>query len=222
MLAPRTRFILTNSSAPQDLLCADALDDGSPFNQVLYREPLWQSVSHKHRQLAHSLKQWLLDPSSLTKKLINYSSGQLRVEVIDQRIKRARFSEYNALKIKHHHHVVVREVILYNRHTALVYARTIMPLSTLKGSLRKLYYLGNRPLGGALFADPSMRRGQLEIALIEQNYLPKKIARTLSTSSSGPNQKKLNDDCWGRRSLFFLKHKPLLVCEIFLPVLIDQ
>jgi chorismate--pyruvate lyase len=213
---------LTNSSTPQDLSCTNALDDGSPFKQVLYREPLWQSVSHRHRHLDDSLKQWLLDPSSLTKKLITYSSGQLRVEVIDQRIKRARFSEYNALKIKHHHHVVVREVILYSRQTALVYARTIMPLSTLKGSLRKLYYLGNRPLGGALFADPSMRRGHLEIAPIGQNYLPEKIARTLSTPSTDPDQKKLNRDCWGRRSLFFLRHKPLLVCEIFLPVLIDR
>ncbi len=211
---------MTNRSTQQDALFADTLEKTASSKYVLHREPLWQTVSHKHQHLSSTLKQWLFDPSSLTKKLIDYSAGQLRVEVIDQRIKRARFSEYNALKLKHHQYVVVREVILYGQETALVYARTIMPLSTLKGSLRKLYYLGNRPLGGALFADPSMRRGHLEIAPIGQNYLPEKIARTLSTPTTDPDQRYLNRDGWGRRSLFFLRHKRLLVCEIFLPGLI--
>jgi chorismate--pyruvate lyase len=213
---------LTNRSTQQDVLFADTLEKTASSKYVLHREPLWQTVSHKHQHLSSTLKQWLFDPSSLTKKLIAYSAGQLRVEVIDQRIRRARFSEYNALKLKHHQYVVVREVILYGQETALVYARTIMPLSTLKGSLRRLHYLGERPLGSALFADPSMRRGELEVAPIGQNYLPKRILKALSKSPKSLFQKNVNYCCWGRRSIFFLKNKPLLVCEIFLPALIDK
>ncbi len=177
------------------------------------RGPKWQQASFRHQHLPKQLKQWLFDPDSLTKKLIDYSNNRLRVEVIDQRIKRARFSEYKALGLNHHRRAVVREVILYGADTPLVYARTIMPLSTLKGPLRRLYYLGNRPLGGALFADPTMRRGKLEVAVIGSNALPPK-ALSSCTNNKGPFQQ-----CWGRRSLFFLKNKPLLVCEIFLPTL---
>jgi chorismate--pyruvate lyase len=213
---------LTNRSTQQDTLSADALEKTASCKYFLLREPLWQRVSHKHQHLSSTLKQWLFDPSSLTKKLINYSAGQLRVEVIDQHIRRARFSEYSALKLKHHQYVVVREVILYGQETALVYARTIMPLSTLKGSLRRLYYLGNRPLGNALFADPSMRRGELEVAPIERHYLPQRILIAQSQKLESAHQNNARDYCWGRRSIFFLKNKPLLVCEIFLPALINK
>jgi chorismate--pyruvate lyase len=210
------------SCAPKDAASKATLAKISTSENFLNREPVWQRVSHKHRDLPHSLKQWLLDPSSLTKKLINYSAGQLRVEVIDQRIKRARFSEYKALNLAHHQYVMVREVILYGQEIALVYARTIMPLATLKGPLRRLYYLGNRPLGGALFADPSMRRGELEVASIEQNYLPEKIVTSLSKSLDKNYARGSRFTCWGRRSLFFIKNKPLLVCEIFLPGLFNK
>ena len=213
---------MTTRSAQKDVFQETALAKTSISKNILHLEPIWRSVSHKHRNLPDNLKQWLLDPSSLTKKLITYSAGQLRVDVIDQRIKRARFSEYKALRLNHHQYVVVREVILYGQDTALVYARTIMPLSTLKGPLRRLYYLGNRPLGGALFADPSMRRGELEVASIGQSYLPEKILASLTQNLNGADQHSSSRSCWGRRSLFFLKNKPLLVCEIFLPDLVDK
>jgi chorismate--pyruvate lyase len=212
---------LTISCAQKDALKKATLAKISIAENILKREPVWQSLSHKHQNLPSTLKQWLLDPSSLTKKLINYSAGQLRVEVIDQRIKRARFSEYKALNLDHHQYVVVREVILYGQEIALVYARTIMPLATLKGPLRRLYYLGNRPLGGALFADPSMRRGKLEVAPIGKNHLPK-IINSLAQNLGSAYAHNANYPCWGRRSLFFIKNKPLLVCEIFLPNLVNK
>jgi chorismate--pyruvate lyase len=218
---------LINHSAQKEVLQEDTLDNIYTSSNAIAREPLWQTVSHKHKNLPRTLKQWLLDPSSLTKKLIDYSTGQLRVEVIEQSIRRARFSEYKALKLAHHKYVVVREVVLYGQEIPLVYARTIMPLSTLKGPLRKLYYLGNRPLGGALFADPSMRRGELEVAPIGQHYLPKRTLNSFSKNLNSSCQPAAfhhnpHHNCWGRRSLFFLKNKPLLVCEIFLPSLVDQ
>lgn len=208
--------------AQKDTLQKNTLDHISISRCALHREPLWQSASHQHRALPRALKQWLFDPSSLTKKLIDYSAGQLRVDVIEQRIKRVRLSEYKALNLHHHRHAVVREVVLYGQEIPLVYARTIMPLSTLKGSLRRLHYLGNRSLGSTLFADPSMRRGKLEIAPIDPYYLQKKTVGSPLKDVDDKSYSTSYSNCWGRRSLFFLKDKPLLVCEVFLPQLINN
>lgn len=170
-----------------------------------YREPHWQHDSFRHHTLSSTLTDWLLDTSSLTQKLSQKAQGQLQVEVLQQRIQRPRRSEYQALALNRHHWAVVREVILYGNDKPWVYARTVIPLSTLTGPLRRLHHLGNRPLGEELFADPSMRRQGLEVAAISPPYLPQH-ARLEAVSLPA----------WGRRSVFFLKNKPLLVAEVFL------
>ncbi|MGH1439912.1 MAG: chorismate--pyruvate lyase family protein [Cellvibrionaceae bacterium] len=171
------------------------------------REPLWRKTSYRHYTLDPTLKFWLFDQGSLTQKLITLSNKQFRVQVLQQKIERAQFSEYRALKLNNRRWAVIREVMLYGNDTPWVYARTIIPLSTLKGKLRRLHYLGSRPLGGALFADPSMRRKTVEIASVSAQHLP--------TKAKGVQP------LWGRRSLFILKDKPLLVGEIFLEELIS-
>ena len=182
----------------------------SPKRPGWQRGPRWQPVSYKHYRLSSEITGWLLDQGSLTQKLIDRSNGKLRVEVLQQRIERARLSEYKALAhyapLNTRRWAVIREVVLYGNNTPWVYARTAIPLSTLKGPLRRLHYLGNKPLGGALFADPTMRRQGLEIAAIHRHHLPKN-AQNLHQSTN---------TIWGRRSVFFLKDKPLLVCEVFL------
>lgn len=172
------------------------------------REPIWHKASYRHHALEPALKKWLLDNASLTQKLISLSNQQFRVGVLQQKIERARFSEYRALKLSSRRWAVVREVMLYGNDIPWVYARTIIPLSTLKGKLRRLHYLGSRPLGGTLFADPSMRREMVEIARFNTHHLP--------------NNAKGVKPLWGRRSLFILRDKPLLVGEIFLEELINQ
>jgi len=171
------------------------------------REPLWRKSSYRHYTLDPTLKAWLFDQGSLTQKLISLSNQHFRVKVLQQKIERAQFSEYRALKLNSRRWTVVREVILYGNNTPWIYARTIIPLSTLKGKLRRLHYLGSRPLGGALFADPSLRRKTVEIASVAAQHLPTK-ARGVQP-------------LMGRRSLFILKDKPLLVAEIFLEELIS-
>ena len=65
-----------------------------------------------------------------------------------------------------------------------------------EGPLKRLRTLNDRPLGELLFQDPFLVRQQLEI------------------TRSG--------DFWGRRSLFYSHHRPLLVAEFFLPALLDE
>ena len=96
---------------------------------------------------------------------------------------------------------------MFGRGVPWVYARSVIPLQTLTGRLRKLRHLDSRPLGALLFSDPTMRREPLEWACI-----PADTNQSL-TSKLPP----FDQPIWGRRSVFTLSAKPLLVCEMFLP-----
>ena len=105
----------------------------------------------------------------------------------------------------------VRQVQLLCDGEPWVFARTIVPISTLSGAQRRLAHLGNRPLGAYLFADPGMQRGPVELACIrgKQAMFPE--------ATSGLDA--LPAEIWGRRSVFRVGGKPLLVTEVFLPTL---
>ena len=171
----------------------------------LQTEPLWQLPDHIQQPLVSPHKEWLFDKGSLTQKLIEKSFGQFRVEVLQQCVRAIQFSERKALAIATRRWGVVREVVLYGNNTPWVYARTVIPLPTLQGSLRRFHYLGDQPLGKQLFKDPSMRRESLELARLSPGQLPRRLGVLVPT--------------WGRRSVFRLSNKPLLVSEIFLPEL---
>jgi chorismate--pyruvate lyase len=67
-------------------------------------------------------------------------------------------------------------------------------------------------LGAVLFADPSMRREEVEVACIRPGQYAFDVATSRLDSPPG---------CiWGRRSVFFLEREPLLVSEVFLPALV--
>jgi len=140
----------------------------------------------------------------LTRKLIIASRNTFVVQVLRQGYSKPRPAERNALGLPLRRLALVREVVLCGGGTPWVYARSIIPLSTLTGRQRSLRKLDARPLGALLFSDRGMRRGPLEIARVPGALIPDELA---------PASAQL----WGRRSLFFLDGKPLLVSEIFLP-----
>lgn len=153
---------------------------------------------------------WLLDPSSLTLRLQQAcGGGGFRVRVVAQRWELPLLSEARALHIAPRRRALIREVWLLCGGRPWVFARTVIPARTLTGPQRRLDHLGERPLGGLLFSDPSMRRGQLEIARIGRGQ--PLFALATATLPAPP------EAIWGRRSLFYLRNKPLLVCEMFLP-----
>ncbi|MDO6562430.1 chorismate lyase [Amphritea sp. 1_MG-2023] len=143
-------------------------------------------------------RKWLLDNGSLTQRLIQASNGHFKVKVLRQEWGRPSRAEARALNISGRQKVLIREVQLLGYHQPWVFARTIIPASTLTGKQRKLHTLGSRSLGSVLFRDPSMKRSPLEISRL-----------TLNTGEM----------TWARRSLFYLANKPLLVAEVFLPAL---
>ena len=143
---------------------------------------------------------WLTDKGSLTQRLVKLSDNQFRVRVVKQGWYRPTRSEAKALNMGSRQFALVREVQLLGKQDQVwVYARSIIPATTLTGRQRQLKMLGNRSLGTLLFTDPTMRRGHLQISRL---FL------------------KDRRRAWARRSIFYLSGKPLLVCEVFLPELL--
>ena len=151
------------------------------------------------------LGSWLLDSGSLTAKLLKLSHGDFKVQVLRQVHGRASRSEALALGIGFHARCLIREVILRGHDQPWVFARSVLPLSSLTGSLRHLRKQGTRPLGAFLFSHPHLKRSPIALALISGHhcYLPAALLGA--------------DPVWGRRSIFSLDNKPLLVSEVFLP-----
>jgi len=105
--------------------------------------------------------------------------------------------------------VLVREVILYCDDTPQVFARSLLPLTSLTGSEQQLAHLGNQPLGQVIFNSPDLERKDIEVACLGPQTPVAALARTLDLEDVGR--------LWGRRSLFYLQHKPIMVAEVFLP-----
>ena len=177
-------------------------------------EPLWRPAHRLNRSgIPDKYLPWLLYPDSLTERLIAQCRKNFRVQLLDQRLARPMRNEAMALKIRFGTRAMVRQVQLLCGDTPWVYARTVIPARTLAGKFRRFRQLGARSLGAVLFADPSMERGEVEITcLTPADELYYRVTRD---SRDKPEQ------VWGRRSLFLLGGKPLLVCEFFLPAIAD-
>lgn len=153
---------------------------------------------------------WLMDEKSLTERLINACSQKISVKVLNQGWIKPTHSEKKLLAIRQHEKVLLRQVIIYCGKSPVVFAHSLIPLKTLRGEHRRLGCLNNKPLGKYLFAKPYLKRSSLQWSLIKQNSgLYQVIAK----------HNKLDGDIWGRRSLFHLKQKRLLVSEYFLPAI---
>lgn len=173
---------------------------------------LWQPLQRfaRHQRPASVMQDWLSDSGSLTARLIAKSGGQFNVRVVRQIIGVPRLNERQALRMQRPTLALIREVILQGKDEPWVFARSILPLSSLTGSLRHLRKQGNRPLGAFLFNQPQLTRSAIAVAQISRDhaYVPTDLVG--------------NQRLWGRRSVFYLHRKPLLVSEVFLPALADQ
>lgn len=159
---------------------------------------------------AQTLRAWLHDRTSLTRRLQVLSDDHFSVTVLKQQWEKPRLAEAQSLKIPQHEVALIREVILNGNNTPWVYARSVLPLRTLEGSLRFLRHWDNRPLGALLFRNHRIQR---EHPIVQQ--LPCSSLPTSLQNTSLPKQ------LWGRSSVFRHSRHGLLVSEIFLPALVD-
>lgn len=157
--------------------------------------------------IAPIVSDWLLDPGSLTARLKS-NCHTFQVKVLGQKIESC--SEQDACEIiKQGSEVLVREVILYCDDSPQVFARSLLPISSLTGEEQALANLGNQPLGQFIFSRPNLTRTAIEVGQFDDKSTVMELARTLESKQV----KRL----WGRRSLFHLDGKPLVVAEVFLP-----
>jgi chorismate--pyruvate lyase len=144
---------------------------------------------------------------------MDYCPGQFSVRVLSQQWIKPQAEEAKLLAVPRHQRALLRQVQLLCDDTVCVYARSIIPLATLKGKHQRLKRLANKPLGGYLFAQPNLKRSNQHIARIIRNDPLFEIAL--------PDTEQHCDQLWGRRSLFTMGKKSLLVSEFFLPALFE-
>ena len=153
-------------------------------------------------------RRWMMAAGSLTRRLQAANRDQFRVQLLHQGWGQPRKSEARLLNLASRQRVMIREVLLSGNRKPWIFARTVIPATSLAGRLRRLARLGEKPLGRLLFGDSRVRRSPFQLALLPlQSYrLPVRLVET------GPQTL-----LWARRSVFTCHGHPLLVNEVFLP-----
>ncbi|QDP03043.1 chorismate lyase [Thalassotalea sp. PS06] len=173
----------------------------------------WVSASLAPKQ--STINDWLLDPTSLTARLKRHCQ-EFRVLLLGQQLQPCPAHEAlqnddgSASKgISEGEEVLVREVLLYCDNVPVVFARSLLPSGSLTGEQKALAELGEQPLGQVLFNNPKLTRKVLQVAEIAPSLRLCELAKMADLE--------VTHSLWGRRSLFHIEEKPLMVAEVFLP-----
>lgn len=165
--------------------------------------PHWRREEQLPGPLLAPVRNWLLDDGSLTQHLLN-TGQQFSLERWLQCWEAPRPDERRILHMPLKELAMVRRIVMRLDGKAVVYARSVFPISTLDGPLLRLRRLHNQSLGTFLFSRPDMRRSPFQIALLngDSPYLPEALHQC--------------PKAWARRSCFQVAGKPMLVSEVFL------
>ena len=155
---------------------------------------------------------WIYETSSLTQRLKRGCGIQFRVALLRQVWVRPWPEEARILNAEANRYALVREVLLSCGKQALILARTIIPRDTLRGAQRKLSSLGTRPLGEVIFTYPSLKRHRLDIVKVQATDWNSCVRDRLS----------IQQPVWGRRTVYSIADRKLLVCEFFLPAVLKR
>ena len=158
--------------------------------------------------LGGAYRHWLIEEGSLTKRLqMRYRDFAVRPTRLAYT--KAILDEAQLLQMPSRKAALIREVELLGGGKPVVFAHSVLPRASLRGAWLGLGRIGNKPLGGALFADPKVERTPLSYKkLYRQHVLYQHAVRDLAEKPA----------ClWARRSVFRLNCAAILVTEIFLP-----
>ena len=177
------------------------------------REPEW----HEHRRgsqhhLPEAVQSWTYEAGSLTQRLRDYYGNAIAVSILFHQWRKPFLSERNQLHLPQSRYGLTREVILHTNGKPLLLARTIIPEETIKVAHRNLAHLGTRPLGEVIFSYPDLERITMDLVLIRP------------TTWTPPAQEKANitQPIWGRRTVYAIQKRPMLVSEFFLPEILGH
>lgn len=157
-----------------------------------------------------SLYPFIFQTGSLTRYIQQRCKGSFNIEIKSESWQYPMSDEVQLIGSREHERTFIRESYLKCDTKPLVYARTIIPRKTLTGKYKKLTMLGNKPLGEILFNDNSSFRSDMQYARVSPDCTLYKQAFMVND---------VNSSLWARKSLFYIKHNPLLIIEVFLPEL---
>jgi chorismate--pyruvate lyase len=174
---------------------------------VLHSRQGW--LDHPH-SLPRSLRSWLSDRGSLTRRLKSRCAS-FRLVPLAIGLARPNPDEYALLGAAPGARAYVRDVLLLCNDVPVVFAHSVLPHAGLRGGWNGITRLGSRPLGEALFSDPRILRQPLAYHRVRPGHpLFRAIAEQQALAASS---------LWARRSVFCLNRHPLLVTEVFLPAI---
>ena len=168
--------------------------------------------SGSRHQLPEAVQSWTYEAGSLTQRLRDYYGNTIAVTILFHQWRTPFLSERRQLHLPLHRYGLTREVMLHSKGKPLLLARTIIPEATIKVAHRNLAHLGTRPLGEVIFSYPDLERITMDLVVINPT--------TWTTQA----QQKANIDqpIWGRRTVYAIQKRPMLVSEFFLPEILGH
>ena len=109
---------------------------------------------------------WLNEPGSITSRIKSFSNFRLKllrdgpgeVDAAEDDLIITNYEENN-----------IREVVLYSDEEPFIYAKSILPLETIRLGLGALGNLKENPLGDILFSNPEIKKKYMLFAKFESN-----------------------------------------------------
>ena len=144
----------------------------------------------------------------MTSRMRGACGGKFSLSLVAQQKARPFFTEAQILQLPSRRFALVRQVLLCCGGIPWIFARSVLPLSTLQGRNRRLAHLGVKPLGEVLFALPGLVRHQVSVTPIFAD--PAMQSALMGAVDQDPA------GAWLRRSVFLLNNEPLLINEVFL------
>ncbi|HQW21267.1 MAG TPA: chorismate lyase [Rhodocyclaceae bacterium] len=156
-------------------------------------------------------RHWLTDKGSLTAR-IRERCTRFAVRVQRQQLLPPHADERALLGIAPRERAWVREVLLEADGVPVVFAHSVMARHDVRGPWQMFGSIGERSLGGALFADPRIVRQTLHYRRLDARHPLYCAAERCATFDT-----RATPHLWARRSVFGRDGQALLVCEVFLP-----
>lgn len=148
----------------------------------------------------------LTEQGSLTELMKQLMGAYPLLNCLSEGMARTTRDERQLLDISSRNLAHVREITMGTSETDWLFARTVIPKSTLKQQSKRLSKMRGLPLGKVLFGSLNAKRVQLRLDIVfvdevglEEFDIP------------------LDFPLWQRRSIFEVKTGPILITEIFLP-----
>lgn len=152
----------------------------------------WNTYEAIEHELTNAeIKSWLLEQGPITKRI--KSIAEFRLELIQDELSDATEDEILFLKIDSEE-IRIREVILYGNENPMVFARTIIPNTTIEKGLKELGKIGNKPLGDILFEKDIFSKEDIVFATFKDE----------------------ESLFWGRKIKYTVKDQSFSVMEVFL------